>query len=122
MGRATIITDLGEGEYTIKPVYEETYIEERIVYLTDVIAKAGDSITEIEAEISTLQSEYDAKYAELQAAIGNYSADPTEETLNILNTKTQELNVILTNLEIKAKELGTQKLRLAGATKEKTKL
>lgn len=122
MGKATIISETGEGLYTIRPEYNNDQINSDISNLTSNISDYESRITTLETEKNDILTEYDNKKDELDVAISDYRANPNEVTLGVMNTITQEIASITARLTNKTRELGREKLKKVSAEKQKTKL
>jgi len=85
MGRATIISEIGAGQYTIKPVFDTATAAAQIARLTDENTAIDTRLAELATDIGNAQFDFDFASAALHAAfINGDETDSLQDEVNSL--------------------------------------
>ncbi len=93
MGKATIISEIGDGQYRIQPVIDKSLALSKIASLTAENTTITSRLTELTTEISTAETAVDYAETVLRAAI-NAGADPDK-----ISTLQDEYNKAVNDLQ-----------------------
>jgi len=81
MGRGTILTDLGEGQYSIKLDFGESRLAAQLLLLTGANTDLDTQIAAQQAKVNTAEAALNASNAALSAAINAYVASNSSPNL-----------------------------------------
>lgn len=87
MGKATIVSHLGDGEYSVWIHYEVEELLKKIKKLNTQISELNTAILFQKAKILDFKNDLDDALFDMNAAIDIYAADPTNETKRAAVTK-----------------------------------
>ena len=122
MGTATIMSEVGEGEYTGRLEYNTTSAEARIAELTSKIATTEADIAALEVELEALEEIVDQMTADLNSAIEAYRANPGNSEYAALEDATEELRVAKLTAEMKKTDIAMREAENESDKDEKAAL
>jgi len=99
MGSATIVESLGEGQYTVTLDYGSSEISARIASLEAKIVLLDVEISTWETNVIFAKAVAAQAYADLNAAIDAYAANPVESELNTVKELTAAANTQRVNVD-----------------------
>lgn len=91
MGKATIVSEQGEGLYTIALDLGQTEIQTKIDEFAARIAELSAQISAKESELLTAEIEVSSLKSSVDSAISVYISNPSDDNLAVVNTRTKEL-------------------------------
>jgi len=104
MAKAKIISEQGEGEYVIQPIYDIARAESRLASLISEIAEIDVIINALDVSLVAVEAQRSAAIIDLNAAIDNANANTdnnqefTKQYAEILASYTKEITDININL------------------------
>lgn len=126
VGKATVISDLGEGQYSVSLDYGTAWRDWKISRLNAIIASLDVSISDEDAVIGDIQSQIDNAVSALNAAISALASATTDadrraarSDINRHTIQAQELNARKQQMSF---DLSSKKIQRSNAAKKKSDL
>jgi hypothetical protein len=117
MGKATIISSLGEGKYRVQVHYDRSRAEAQITRLQAELAEIDAALPQLQQTIDSALIDLDWAEEVLSAAIAAYRVEPTAENQQKVKAAQESVRDTQTNLRAARAAKSTAELRRAAALK-----
>ncbi len=98
MGKASIVSNIGEGQYSVQVVYERSQLDERIASIESQISSADAEISQFSNDLVTLEAELQTLQDALSALFGSGTA-------SVSDAYSQKMKVISKSWDVSKKRL-----------------